>query len=212
MTPAPLPSLHTALSSESSESSESAAAPARRASRYASLALLGLAFAATQAQAQSTNPPPPTSPPIESPGEQFPIRPETPTSPPPAAPSPHPPAAQAGIDSSVRVLDDSRALTKEAAVPGRRAPVGSAVLIEAGTGAAVGEGSRVLKVPGACTPKTNSLDCVADAGPSAQGANVSSRVRNSVIGEVGAGRGATEGGGNLKREGPCTPLPGQLSC
>jgi hypothetical protein len=193
--------------------SDTAAASVHRASRYATLALLGLAFAATQAQAQSTAPPPPsTNPPVESPGEQFPVRPGTPISPPAAAPSPTPRAAQAAIDSSVRALDDTRPLTQQSTLPGRRAPVANSVLVEAGTGAAVGEGSRVLKVPGACTPKTNSLDCVADAGPSAQGANVSSRVRNSVIGEVGAGRGATEGGGNLKREGACTPLPGQLSC
>ncbi|RZL08435.1 MAG: hypothetical protein EOP40_13125 [Rubrivivax sp.] len=206
MTPAPRPCPSAVAPSDT-------AAATRRVSRYATLALLGLAFAATQAHAQSTVPAPPsTSPPVESPGEQFPVRPETPVSPPPAAPSPTPPAAQAAIDSSVRVFDDTRSLTKEAVLPGRRAPVASSVLVEAGTGAAVGEGSRVLKVPGACTPKTNSLDCVADAGPSAQGANVSSRVRNSVIGEVGAGRGATEGGGNLKREGACTPLPGQLSC
>lgn len=205
MTPAPLPSHHAV------DPSAATSPPVRRASRYATLALLGVAFAATQAQAQSTAPPPPsTSPPIESPAEPFPVLPETPRSPPAAAPSPRP--AQSAIDASVRTLDDTRTLTREAVLPGRRAPLASTVLIEAGTGKAVGEGSRVLKVPGACTPKTNSLDCVADAGPSAQGANVSSRVRNSVIGEVGAGRGATEGGGNLKREGPCTPLPGQLSC
>lgn len=79
-------------------------------------------------------------------------------------------------------------------------------------GKAAGDGTRVLKAPAACTPKTNSLDCVAETGQAGQGANVSSRVRNSVIGEVGAGRATTEGAGAAKREGPCTPQAGKLTC
>ncbi len=71
---------------------------------------------------------------------------------------------------------------------------------------------RVVRVPAACTPKTNSLDCVQDSSQQGQGANVQGRVRNSVIGEVGEGRSATEGGSGAKRQAPCTPKPGELEC
>lgn len=164
----------------------------------------GLALASVQAMAQTA---PPNEPP---PQEEIPVRPEP-------APSPTmAPTRQetSGRASSVRALEEGRSLSiKEASGLTKKPPgQGGSVLTEAATGAAVDEGSRVLKVPAACTPKTNSLDCVADAGQAAQGANVSSRVRNSVIGEVGAGRGATEGSGGAKREGPCTPVAGQLNC
>jgi hypothetical protein len=79
-------------------------------------------------------------------------------------------------------------------------------------GAPLGEGVRVLRAPGGCTPKTNSLDCVQDSSEAAPGANVSGRVRHSVIGEVGSGRAATEGGGGAQRQPTCTPKPGELSC
>jgi hypothetical protein len=86
------------------------------------------------------------------------------------------------------------------------------LVTQVGTGRPVGEGSRVLRLPGKCSPKTNSLDCVAEAGQAPHGANVSSRVRNSVIGEVGAGRSATEGSGTVKRKEACTPQAGKLTC
>ncbi len=79
-------------------------------------------------------------------------------------------------------------------------------------GSPVGEGVRVLRAPSGCTPKTNSLDCVQDSSDAGQGANVSGRVRNSVIGEVGAGRATTEGAGGAQRQQACTPKPGELSC
>ncbi|RZI81216.1 MAG: hypothetical protein EOP38_20055 [Rubrivivax sp.] len=88
----------------------------------------------------------------------------------------------------------------------------SGLITQTGTGRPVSEGVRVLRLPGKCSPKTNSLDCVAEAGQAPTGANVSSRVRNSVIGEVGAGRAATEGSGTVKRKDTCTPQPGKLTC
>jgi hypothetical protein len=86
------------------------------------------------------------------------------------------------------------------------------LVTQVGSGQPVAEGSRVLRLPGKCTPKTGSLDCVAEAGQASTGANVSSKVRNSVIGEVGAGRAATEGGGTVKHKEACTPAPGKLTC
>ncbi|RZL03407.1 MAG: hypothetical protein EOP36_04730 [Rubrivivax sp.] len=86
------------------------------------------------------------------------------------------------------------------------------LITQVGSGQPVGEGSRVLKLPGKCTPKTGSLDCVAEAGQASTGANVSGKVRNSVIGEVGAGKAATEGSGTVKRNEACTPAPGKLTC
>jgi hypothetical protein len=79
-------------------------------------------------------------------------------------------------------------------------------------GAPVGEGVRVMRAPAACTPKTNSLDCVQDSSEGAQGANVAGRVRNSIIGEVGAGKATTEGAGGAQRQQACTPKLGELSC
>lgn len=79
-------------------------------------------------------------------------------------------------------------------------------------GEPLGDGVRVLRAPGGCTPKTNSLDCVQDSSDAVPGANVSGRVRNSVIGEVGSGRAATEGAGGAQRQTTCTPKPGELSC
>jgi hypothetical protein len=74
------------------------------------------------------------------------------------------------------------------------------------------EAGRVMRVPAACTPKTNSLDCVQDSTQPGQGANVEGRVRNSVMGEVGTGKATTEGGSGPKREPACTPKPGELNC
>ncbi|MES2089846.1 MAG: hypothetical protein V4532_07705 [Pseudomonadota bacterium] len=111
-------------------------------------------------------------------------------------------------------LDDAKpALTTPVVRPLAR-PLGirDGLITEVGSGRPVSEGSRILRLPGKCSPKTNSLDCVADAAPTPTGANVSSRVRNSVIGEVGAGRAATEGSGKAKSKATCTPQAGKLTC
>lgn len=92
--------------------------------------------------------------------------------------------------------------------PGAASPMVQPVTV----GAPVGDGVRVMRAPAACTPKTNSLDCVQDSSEAGQGANVSGRVRNSVIGEVGMGKATTEGAGGAQRQQACTPKPGELSC
>ena len=112
-------------------------------------------------------------------------------------------AAASSLGSPTNAALPSRAATTLGPRPG---------VVTVSGGQAAGSGVRALKAPAACTPKTNSLDCVADTGQAGQGANVSSRVRNSVIGEVGSGRAATEGAGGAKREGPCVPQAGKLSC
>jgi len=86
------------------------------------------------------------------------------------------------------------------------------LLTEVGTGRPVGEGVRVLSVPPKCSPKHNSLDCATDTNQVGQKENVSNRVRNSVIGEVGAARATTEGSGKAKEQATCTPAPGKLTC
>ena len=73
-------------------------------------------------------------------------------------------------------------------------------------------GVRVLRIPTACSPKTNSLDCVQDSTQAGQGASVEGRVRHGVIGEVGTGHATTEGGTGAKREEACTPKAGELTC
>ena len=111
-------------------------------------------------------------------------------------------------------LDEAKPDTTTTVIRPQARPLGirDGLITEVGTGRPMAEGSRILRVPGKCSPKTNSLDCVADAGPSPTGANVSSRVRNSVIGEVGVGRAATEGGGKAKTQATCTPQAGKLTC
>jgi hypothetical protein len=104
------------------------------------------------------------------------------------------------------------AVSRAAATPNLSVAPRPPAVVQAGTGAAVSAGVRVLKAPGACTPKTNSLDCVQDSSQAGQGANVSGRVRNSVIGEVGTGQAITEGAGGAQRQQACTPKPGQLTC
>ena len=113
----------------------------------------------------------------------------------------------ANTSESVQGTTSSRALKNGGALGVR-----DGLITQVGSGRPVAEGSRVLRLPGKCTPKTNSLDCVNEAGQAPTGANVSSRVRNSVIGEVGAGRAATEGAGTVKRKDTCTPQPGKLTC
>lgn len=104
------------------------------------------------------------------------------------------------------------AVSRAAATPNLSVAPRPPAVVQAGTGAAVSAGVRVLKAPGACTPKTNSLDCVQDSSQAGQGANVSGRVRNSVIGEVGTGQAITEGAGGAQRQQGCTPKPGELTC
>jgi hypothetical protein len=86
------------------------------------------------------------------------------------------------------------------------------LVTEVGSGRPVGEGARVLSLPGQCTPKTNQLDCVEQTRTGAGGADVSGRVRKGVIGEVGVGRAATEGAGSVQGSSTCTPAPGKLTC
>lgn len=136
--------------------------------------------------------------------EQFPVEPKSPPLAPPGV---------AAKNSAVKTLDQTQGTPATRSLKqGDALSIRGGLITHIGSGQPVSEGSRVLRLPGKCTPKTNSLDCVAEAGQAPTGANVSSRVRNSVIGEVGAGRAATEGGGTVKREATCTPAPGKLTC
>lgn len=173
--------------------------------------LLGLSLAclgpvAAYAQASGPSIPPVEQPPIDD----RPVAPPAPGT--PSTPPQNTPAAESVRAATASSLGSPANTAVE--TPRGRAALGPrpGVVTVSGTGQAAGGGTRVLKAPAACTPKTNSLDCVAEAGQAGQGANVSSRVRNSVIGEVGAGRAATEGAGAAKREGPCTPQAGKLTC
>lgn len=142
--------------------------------------------------------------------------PEGPPTQEPVTPAPAPTPAQ-DSPAAVSARAAAAATLSNTGQTGAGAPAGPvlgplpAVVTVLGSGTS-GGGTRALKAPAACTPKTNSLDCVSESGQSGQGANVSSRVRNSVIGEVGAGRSTTQGAGAAKREGPCTPQAGKLTC
>jgi len=121
------------------------------------------------------------------------------------------PAGVAARNSAAKAADQSQGTPATRAVKqGDPLSIRGGLITQVGSGQPVAEGSRVLRLPGKCTPKTGSLDCVAEAGQASTGANVSGKVRNSVIGEVGAGRAATEGSGTVKRKGACQPAPGQL--
>lgn len=123
------------------------------------------------------------------------------------------PPGVAAKNSAVTTLDQTQGTPATRSLrQGDALSIRGGLITHVGSGQPVSEGSRVLRLPGKCTPKTNSLDCVAEAGQAPTGANVSSRVRNSVIGEVGAGRAATEGSGTVKRKDTCTPVPGKLTC
>ena len=135
---------------------------------------------------------------------------------------PDTPAEAAGKNTAVKALDDTRATTLKPLTGGKKAPPllapppapvtiggGSAAPAAAATPGATPP--RALALPGKCTPKAGSLDCVTDSAGSKSGEDVSGRVRTSVIGEVGAGRGATEGG-KAKGQETCTPKAGELSC
>ncbi|HIV70917.1 MAG TPA: hypothetical protein H9903_08315 [Candidatus Aquabacterium excrementipullorum] len=168
--------------------------------RLLATALACLGPLAAHAQAAG---PPVTAPPQEQP--------------PTAAPAPAPaaetsPAAVSTKAAVASTLSSGSATTLQSSSGSSSLAPRPAVVTVLGSGQSAGQGTRVLKAPSACTPKTNSLDCVTETGQAGQGANVSSRVRNSVIGEVGAGRATTEGAGAAKREGPCTPQPGKLTC
>ncbi|MGH6647903.1 hypothetical protein [Aquabacterium sp.] len=119
----------------------------------------------------------------------------------------------AARNSAAKTVDQTQGTAAARAVrQGDPLSIRGGLVTQVGSGQPVAEGSRVLRLPGKCTPKTGSLDCVAEGGQAPTGANVSSKVRNSVIGEVGAGRAATEGSGTVKRKEACTPAPGKLTC
>lgn len=160
-----------------------------------SLACLGPMSAHAQASSPTTGPieTPPSDEKPAAPGAQY----------TPAAEAARA-AAASSLSSPVNAVDTSRGRATLGPRPG--------LVTVVGADRKAGDSRRALKAPTACTPKTNSLDCVSEAGQAGQGANVSSRVRNSVIGEVGAGRAATEGAGGAKREGPCVPQAGKLTC
>jgi hypothetical protein len=140
-------------------------------------------------------------------GPNIPTQTQTPM--PEAPPAP----GVAAKNTAVKVIEESQGSPVNRAIPNNVSTgVRAGLITQVGTGRPVSEGSRVLRSPGKCSPKTGSLDCVAEAGQASNGANVSSRVRNSVIGEVGAGRAATEGSGTVKRKDACTPQPGKLTC
>lgn len=166
--------------------------------------LLGAALCSVSLDAAAQSAPQP-------PTEQPPTRVEPAPAAAPATPIQDTAPATAARAAANSVATDSRPTLAPRPQNNTLAPRPGLVTV-VGSGAAAGEGTRALRPPPACTPKTNSLDCVADGAQAGQGANVSSKVRNSVIGEVGAGRATTEGGGGVKREGACTPLPGKLSC
>ena len=163
------------------------------------LGLSGLVMAPC-VQAQTTNPNNPNNPNGEP----------VVTTPTPTLSAPGAAAVNAATGLAQQPL--ATAVSRAAATPNLSVAPRPPAVVQAGTGAAVSAGVRVLKAPGACTPKTNSLDCVQDSSQSGQGANVSGRVRNSVIGEVGTGQAITEGAGGAQRQKGCTPKPGELTC
>lgn len=133
--------------------------------------------------------------------------------PPPSTAIPAPGADTTPAATAARNTSTSTLTEVQSSAVRRLTGTRDGVVNDVGTGRAVGDGSRVLRVPGKCDPKTNSLDCVTDSNAAQSGgANVSNRVRNSVIGEVGSGRSATEGSGKTKGQETCTPAPGKLTC
>jgi hypothetical protein len=125
-----------------------------------------------------------------------------------------PNAAQAAVIQSI-VSQLQGANSSRALVQGLRSnslPAGVEGLVADVAGRSVaGDAVRVLNPPSQCVPRSNRLDCAAQ-GADVSGADVSSRVRRSVIGEVGAGRSATEGAGAPASGPACTPVPGKLTC
>lgn len=126
-----------------------------------------------------------------------------------------PNAPQAAVIQSL-VSQVQSAGSARALVQGLKAgslPAGVEGLVaEVAGGSVAGDAVRVLNPPSQCVPRPNRLDCAAQGAADAGGADVSGRVRRSVIGEVGAGRSATEGAGAPKSGPACTPLPGKLTC
>jgi len=124
-------------------------------------------------------------------------------------------AAQAAVIQSI-VSQLQGASSARALLQGFKAnslPAGADGLVAGVAGGSLGgDAVRVLNPPGQCVPQSNRLDCAAQGAGDAGGADVSSRVRRSVIGEVGSGRSATEGTGAPKTGPACTPLPGKLTC
>lgn len=154
-----------------------------------------LLLAAGAAHAQASAPPVTESPVVAAPG--------TPVT------TPQSTAGKSAVTQAFTT--NNAAILKQSIAPKALPGVRGGLVTIAGSDQAVGEGVRLLPLPGQCTPKTNSLDCVTDSAQSG-GANVSGRVRTGVIGEVGAGRGATEGAGKAQGQKTCTPAPGKLTC
>ena len=126
-----------------------------------------------------------------------------------------PNAAQAAVIQSIasQLQGASSARSLLQGLKASSLPAGAEGLVADVAGGRFGaDAPRVLNPPSQCVPRPNRLDCAAEGAADAGGADVSSRVRRSVIGEVGAGRSATEGAGAPKSGPACTPLPGKLTC
>lgn len=115
------------------------------------------------------------------------------------------------LASQLQGANSARALVQGLSLKSLPAGVDGLVAGVAGGGVG-GDAVRVLNPPGQCVPRANRLDCAAPAATDVGGADVSSRLRRGVIGEVGAGRAATEGTGAPASGPACTPLPGKLTC
>jgi hypothetical protein len=126
-----------------------------------------------------------------------------------------PNASQAAVIQSIvsqlQGANSARALVQGLRVNSLPAGIEGLVADVAG-GSAAGGTLRVLNPPSQCVPQSNRLDCAAQGAADVGGVDVSSRVRRSVIGEVGAGRSATEGAGAPTSGPACTPVPGKLTC
>lgn len=174
------------------------------ASGLIALSMLTVAFGArAQSQGPSTSPNQGQTPPItsrEDPGLSA-----------PAQASVHSATALGHEFQSMAIQGAAEPAAKVSIVPKPASPTVWATPLSLGSPVPFG-GVRVLRVPTACTPKTNSLDCVQDSTQAGQGASVEGRVRHGVIGEVGTGHATTEGGSGAKREDTCTPKPGELTC
>lgn len=131
------------------------------------------------------------------------------------APAIPPNAAQAAVIQSIvsqlQSANSARALVQGLGLTSLPSGVEGLVVGAAGGGVA-GDAVRVLTPPSQCVPRPNRLDCAAQGATDAAGVDVSSRLRRSVIGEVGAGRAATEGAGAPTSAPVCTPIPGKLTC
>ena len=90
--------------------------------------------------------------------------------------------------------------------------VRTGVIAEVGPGSSATEGSQGLKVPENCVPTKGHMDC--QTTEAATPASVVERVRSGVIGEVGAGRSATEGtqAPGIRMSVACAPGDARAEC